>query len=50
MTDTAIRIYFGLDKNVDLDTPVPNLMFRSYREAALADFERWGIVIVDNFR
>ena len=32
-TDALIRYMFNLDNTVDLDKPVANLEFRSYREA-----------------
>jgi len=42
MTDTSIRIFFGLDDDVDLDKPVAILEFQSYRETAAAHFAEWG--------
>jgi hypothetical protein len=42
MTDADIREFFDLDETADLDRPVANLGFESYREVAQAQFEKWG--------
>ena len=42
MSDEFIRNLFGLDDEVDLDRPLANLEFMSYREAAKRYADKWG--------